>query len=132
MSFDSKVISCIKVEQNQSQSLPKIKGKAAVVPKAAEEWEIQLEDTIVFPMGGGQHSDHATMQSLSRPSGDPVIVLDAQRRGIQAIHICDKPCEVGESVKIEIDVERRLDQMSQHTGQHVSKLIDSPIPLGQR
>ena len=74
-------------------------------------WEITLDATAFYPEGGGQPADTGML-------GDSA-VLDVQERGGDIVHLCDKPLEVGASVKGEIDWLRRFDFMQQHSGEHM-------------
>jgi len=68
-------------------------------------------DTIVFPGGGGQPADGATLAGL------PVLsVLSDGDRGW--VHELAGPVPLGEVV-IELDWERRYDHMQQHSAQHL-------------
>lgn len=112
-------------------ALPVAKGKgkkgAADAAKAedipADEWEVELLDTVLFPEGGGQNSDSGRLVPLVEgqdgQSGEPAIVRQVLRRNLDAVHYVSKPIEVGTKVRVEVDMERRRDLMDQHTGQHV-------------
>ncbi|KZT60499.1 ThrRS/AlaRS common domain-containing protein [Calocera cornea HHB12733] len=102
------------------------KGKKVEEKKeeAVELWEIELEDTVLFPEGGGQPSDSGTLTSLS--AGTTVHVSKILRHGLSAVHYCSGPLPVGAQVRVDVDWERRWDHMTQHTGQHVlSGLFDT-------
>ncbi|KZO94562.1 ThrRS/AlaRS common domain-containing protein, partial [Calocera viscosa TUFC12733] len=87
-------------------------------------WEIELEDTVLFPEGGGQPSDTGSLLPL--PTGSPVRVDKILRHGLSAVHYCSSPLPVGSEVLVQVDWERRWDHMTQHTGQHVlSGLFDT-------
>lgn len=90
--FTSKVVSCEKTND--------LKG-----------YEIILEDTILFPEGGGQPCDYGFLNEVP--------VEQVLRRADKAIHVTDKPLNVGDEVKQAIDWNRRFDHMQQHSGQHL-------------
>eukprot|EP00116_Pleurobrachia_bachei_P002442 sb/3462704/ len=91
-----------------------------------KRYEVELDDTILFPEGGGQPSDFGTLQL---PTSDAKIgVLDVQRRGRTAVHTTDKPIPVGQVVNASVDWERRFDHMQQHTGQHLLSAIAEQEP----
>lgn len=76
-------------------------------------YNVILEDTILFPEGGGQPCDHGFL------NGKPVI--DVQRKGAEAYHFvlddCSElPFAVGDKVHCTVDWERRKDHMQQHSG----------------
>lgn len=80
------------------------------------------DELVLFPEGGGQPSDSGTFQVIN-PDGsleeEQINVREVLRRGLDAIHFCNKPVELGQKVVISLDESRRIDLMSQHTGQHV-------------
>ena len=69
-----------------------------------------LEDTILYPEGGGQPADRGFL--------GPVQVLDVQKREGEIGHFVAAPVEPG-AVRISLDWARRFDHMQQHTGQHL-------------
>ena len=86
---------------------------ARVVSCAAGEggFEITLDATAFYPEGGGQPCDLGKLGTVR--------VLDVQERGEEVIHLCDGPLAVGQEVRGQIDWNRRLDLMQQHTGEHI-------------
>ncbi|KAJ9598278.1 hypothetical protein L9F63_011042 [Diploptera punctata] len=104
--YSSKVISC---EKGQIKIV--YNGKKADL----SGYEVVMEDTILFPEGGGQPSDHGFLDELA--------VLQVTRRGTQAIHFVETPLPIGKTVKQTINWERRLDHMQQHSGQHLITAI---------
>ncbi|XP_039264644.2 alanyl-tRNA editing protein Aarsd1-like [Styela clava] len=82
-----------------------------------EGYEVILDDTILFPEGGGQPDDRGTI--------DEVPVLRVTRRGGDAVHFVPSKLEEGQEVKLKVDWERRFDHMQQHTGQHlITAIVD--------
>jgi misacylated tRNA(Ala) deacylase len=73
---------------------------------------LQLHDTILFPEGGGQPSDHGKINGVS--------VLDVYRneKGQVLHHIAELPADLN-TIEIELDWTRRFDHMQQHTAQHL-------------
>lgn len=73
--------------------------------------------------GGGQPGDQGTLVPSAADGSwaetEAAQVVDVQRRNLDAIHLATKALPVGSEVEIRVDVERRTDLMSQHTGQHV-------------
>lgn len=97
LSFDSRVLSCTEIES----------GYAVV-----------LAATAFAPEGGGQRSD---IGRLGGAAVSDVRILD----GI-ITHIIDAPLAVGEIVHGEVDRERRIRHLQNHTGEHiVSGLLHS-------
>ena len=69
-----------------------------------------LEDTILYPEGGGQPADRGVL-------GD-VAVLDVQRREGLIRHYLERPLAAG-PVSVRLDWHRRFVHMQQHTAQHL-------------
>ena len=72
---------------------------------------VELDTTAFFPGGGGQACDLGTL-------GDSQ-VLDMKEEGETVLHLCDAPLTVGMTVEGQLDWDRRLDQMQQHSGEHI-------------
>ncbi|XP_066152134.1 alanyl-tRNA editing protein Aarsd1 isoform X1 [Euwallacea fornicatus] len=105
--FSSKVITCEKIQQNHDK--PNI--------EYPELFEVILEDTILFPEGGGQPCDYGSLNEIP--------VIKVIRRADKAIHITNHSFSEGEEVRQKINWERRFDHMQQHSGQHlVTAVID--------
>ncbi|CAH00288.1 putative alanine--tRNA ligase [Kluyveromyces lactis] len=93
---------------------------ACDVGKKKNTFEIELQDTILFPEGGGQPSDSG---KFLLKTGASIPVSSVFRRGLHAVHITDRDVPVGAKVSVEIDWDKRLDYMQQHTGQHLVSAI---------
>lgn len=92
---------------NEKNKKEKVKG-----------FEVVLDDTILFPEGGGQPDDKGTINDIP--------VLKVSRRGGDAIHFVTTEIPVGTPVNLEVDWTRRFDHMQQHTGQHlITSLAES-------
>lgn len=79
---------------------------------AAENgWQITLDATAFYPEGGGQACDLGTLGGAR--------VLDVREQDGQVLHLCDAPLTVGETVRGELDWDRRFDLMQQHSGEHI-------------
>ncbi|KAM6175761.1 putative protein PTGES3L isoform 1-T1 [Erethizon dorsatum] len=77
--------------------------------KAARRgFRVVLEDTLLFPEGGGQPDDRGTI--------DDIPVLRVTRRGAEADHFTATPLAPGSRVRVCVDWERRFDHMQQHSG----------------
>lgn len=128
-------------------SVTRAKWKPAGAAKKApsiDGFEVLLEDTVLFPEGGGQNTDKG---SISNASGDTTFpVLHVFRRtgksesdGLTAVHfICcapgpngdAAPLAAGEAVRVSLDWGRRFDNMQQHSGQHlVSALFENRFSI---
>lgn len=69
-----------------------------------------LEDTILYPEGGGQPADHGWL-------GD-IRVLHVHRHEGVTRHVLERPAARGPCL-VRLDWARRFDHMQQHTGQHL-------------
>lgn len=107
--FVTSVVSCCPAELKQE-----INGKTETL----KGFNVTLQDTILFPEGGGQPDDHGFI-------GD-VPVLRVMRQGSEAVHFVCSPLDKGQEVNVKVDWERRFDHMQQHSGQHlITALADS-------
>ncbi len=91
--------------------------KATVL--ACEEREgkffIELDQTVIFPEGGGQLSDRGKINDVN--------VLHASEKEGRLWHECDAPLEVGAEVEVTLDWAVRLDRMQQHCGEHILSFV---------
>jgi len=106
-------------------------AKARVV--AVRDRGIELDRTIFYPQGGGQVGDTGV---VTRESGAPIGVVDT-RKGDTAdavLHLLapDAPIpDVGETLALAIDWERRHRLMRLHTALHVlSCVVVAPVTGG--
>ncbi|XP_067139212.1 alanyl-tRNA editing protein Aarsd1-B [Centruroides vittatus] len=97
-----------KVELCQPEELEIQKGKKKEKVKV---YGVILDDTVLFPEGGGQPDDRGTI------NGFPVIRII--KRKSKAVHYVDKYFEPGDEVHLIVDWKRRFDHMQQHSGQHL-------------
>jgi Ser-tRNA(Ala) deacylase AlaX len=73
-----------------------------------------LDDTILFPEGGGQPADHGSLNDVA--------VVDVQKRGGEIRHYVASPFAPGPA-RLRLDWDRRFDHMQQHTGQHLLSAV---------
>nr|CAI5828539.1 unnamed protein product [Callosobruchus analis] len=107
--FQSRVLVCEKVSD------PDINNDR-------DRYEVILEDTILFPEGGGQPCDLGFLNDIP--------VKQVVRRADKAIHYVEKPLNVGDVVKQTINWERRFDHMQQHSGQHlITAIVDREFKI---
>lgn len=78
---------------------------------AENGWAVTLDATAFYPEGGGQACDVGSLGNVR--------VVDVREKEQKLIHLCDGPLEVGSQVEGRLDWQRRLDQMQQHTGEHI-------------
>ncbi|XP_033732891.1 alanyl-tRNA editing protein Aarsd1-like [Pecten maximus] len=100
--FKSKVKSCIPAESTLVTNGKKDKVKG---------FEVILEDTILFPEGGGQPDDRGTINNID--------VLRITRKGAEAVNFVTTEIAADTDVDMKVDWSRRFDHMQQHTGQHL-------------
>ena len=74
-------------------------------------FQVILNQTAFYPEGGGQACDLGTLGAAT--------VLDVREREEAIVHLCDKPLDIGKCVTGTLNWQRRLDQMQQHTGEHM-------------
>ena len=72
---------------------------------------VVLDRTAFYPTSGGQPHDTGTLSGVR--------VVDVVDREEVVLHVLGGPAPAAETVVGEVDWERRLDHMQQHTGQHV-------------
>lgn len=101
---------------------------------AVHERGIELDQTIFYPLGGGQLGDTGT---LTRANGDVIAIVDT-RKGEGLESVCHVPApqapvlSPGESVQLAIDWPRRHLMMRLHTALHVmSCVVVAPVTGGQ-
>ncbi|KAH3699280.1 alanyl-tRNA editing protein Aarsd1-B-like [Dreissena polymorpha] len=100
--LDTTVKSCVAAEAKLLKN-----GKKETV----KGFEVILEDTILFPEGGGQPDDRGTINDVG--------VLRITRRGAEAVHFVTTEIGAGTQVHVAVDWRRRFDHMQQHSGQHL-------------
>ncbi|KAJ6637663.1 Alanyl-tRNA editing protein Aarsd1 [Pseudolycoriella hygida] len=102
--FTTTVVECEPIELN---------AKLNDEGDSVKGYEVILEDTIIFPEGGGQPCDYGFLNGKR--------VFNVTRKGPNAIHYVesDDSFNIGDVVKQKIDWERRFDHMQQHSGQHL-------------
>lgn len=95
----------------------------AAKKKAPKLFAIEFEDTVLFPEGGGQPYDTGVIKLV----GDKTIpVQQVVRDKLKALHLTQESIEPGTPVTLNVDWDRRIDLMQQHTGQHLlSAILDS-------
>ncbi len=80
-------------------------------------WEVELQDTVLYPEGGGQPSDRGWIGEHP--------VLHVRRDSGRIVHLLEEPVPVGGEVEVRLDWRRRYDHMQQHTAQHVLTVLAS-------
>ncbi|KAM6897723.1 alanyl-tRNA editing protein Aarsd1 [Xenentodon cancila] len=107
--FVTSVVSCVPAELKQE-----VNGKREIL----KGFNVRLQDTILFPEGGGQPDDHGLIGEVP--------VLRVTRQGPDAVHFVATPLGEGQEVQLKVNWERRFDHMQQHSGQHlITALADT-------
>lgn len=111
---------------------PAESGTATPAEPEGVLWEVMLEDTVLFPEGGGQPWDTGSL-TLTDANGvsHAFAVEGVVRRGLDAVHIVRVPSSspidfaaiVGKEAKVDVDWDRRIDHMATHTGQHLLSAV---------
>lgn len=109
-SFTTKVKSCQAATYKEL-----VKGKNVEI----SGFEVLLEDTILFPEGGGQADDRGTINEIA--------VVSVSRRASEAIHFTMEEVSAGEEVVVTVDWPRRWDHMQQHSGQHLISALATSL-----
>jgi alanyl-tRNA synthetase len=74
-------------------------------------FEVLLDQTVLFPEGGGQPCDTGWI-------GDARVLSCREEHG-EVVHTTDRALTVGETALVRLDWARRFDFMQQHTGEHL-------------
>lgn len=74
-------------------------------------YEVSVDQTVIFPEGGGQPSDTGFI--------DKFRVISARDAGGDIWLYTDGEFKAGQHVTIRLNLERRFDHSQQHTGEHI-------------
>lgn len=107
----AKVLSCTPSKVKDGATKGKKKGK-----KAPKTFDVVLDETILFPEGGGQPTDYGKLDNLN------VSNVGHDETGT-VIHTVSGELPVGKEVAVSVDWNRRYDHMQHHTGQHLISAI---------
>ncbi|GFH52896.1 hypothetical protein CTEN210_09372 [Chaetoceros tenuissimus] len=103
------------LETSKGKGKKKSKGKASSPKVGPQEFAIAMSDSVFFPEGGGQPSDHGLV-TLSRDEDNASKDTALE----QVIAILQDSNTV---VKQEIEWDRRYDLMTQHSAQHLCSAV---------
>ncbi|HEX8888386.1 MAG TPA: alanyl-tRNA editing protein, partial [Pyrinomonadaceae bacterium] len=94
--------------------LVEFEAKVTSISESVSGWSaVTLDRTAFYPTGGGQPSDTGTLDGAR-----VVECIDAEDESV--VHVVQgRNLQVGATVKGEVDWQRRLDHIQQHTGQHI-------------
>ncbi|ANB12746.1 putative alanine--tRNA ligase [Sugiyamaella lignohabitans] len=101
--------------------LQSLKTRVVSCNKADKDlgYEVEFENTVLFPEGGGQPFDTGVVVA----NGKEIPVSNVQRDGLTAVHIVQEELVKDSEVELKVDWARRWDHMQQHTGQHVLSAV---------
>ncbi|CAE6433549.1 unnamed protein product [Rhizoctonia solani] len=131
--LQTKVVSCVEVASSKADTkrTKKNKEKDPQSDLALDQekilWEIECEDSVLFPEGGGQPTDHGIIFAAEQPN-DPIPITTVHRHGLRAVIFSPRALVPGTVVTQHVDASRRMDHMQQHTGQHLLSAIMDTYP----
>ena len=108
------------------------KTLSATVTAVDGEW-LELDQTIFYPLGGGQPGDTGT---LTGPDGRSFRILDTRKSPADnqvrhQLDTADHSLQPGDRVDTELDWDRRYKHMRMHTSMHLlGSLIPVPVTGG--
>ncbi len=88
-----------------------IETKVLEAAVAGDEHYVVLEDTVLYPGGGGQPADRGTVAG--------VVVTRLEKDQGRIRHYLGEAAGAGSKVRVMVDWPRRFDHMQQHTAQHL-------------
>ena len=100
---------------NDNVMLKNCKATVLACEEKDGKFFIELDQTVIFPEGGGQLSDRGKLNDVN--------VLHASEKEGRVWHECDVPLEVGAEVEVTLDWAVRLDRMQQHCGEHILSFV---------
>ncbi|KAJ0338046.1 hypothetical protein COL922a_006059 [Colletotrichum nupharicola] len=122
--LEAEVISCEKRPPPVAKKNGgKDKSKESNGVDESEMWLIELDDSVLFPEGGGQPSDHGTITLLAGDSETPIPIEFVERVGLRCVYHSPQSLSPGDRVRQDVDFQRRWDHMQQHTGQHLLSAV---------
>lgn len=134
--FETEVVSCNEyIPPEAPKQSGKSKTKKSTDPTKfeldgnAKSWLIECADSVLFPEGGGQPTDHGSITPLTNDTVEPIPITSIQRHGLRCIHFSPSPIPPGTKVLQTVDFTRRRDHMQQHTGQHLLSAVMDGMDL---
>ncbi len=88
-----------------------IEARVLACIEAPGGYDVELDQTVFFPTGGGQPHDTGRIGGIA--------VADVREEDDRVLHRTAKPFTIGGTVELEIDWPRRFDHMQQHSGEHL-------------
>ncbi len=96
-------------DQNSHQT--QATARVAACTPVEGGFDVLLDQTVLFPEGGGQPCDTGWI-------GDARVLSCREDHG-EVVHTTNRALAVGETVSVRLDWARRFDFMQQHTGEHL-------------
>lgn len=96
-------------DQNSHQT--QATARVAACTPVEGGFDVLLDQTVLFPEGGGQPCDTGWI-------GDARVLSCREDHG-EVVHTTNRALAVGETVSVRLDWVRRFDFMQQHTGEHL-------------
>ncbi|KAH6620009.1 Threonyl/alanyl tRNA synthetase [Boeremia exigua] len=137
--LETEVVACDEyIPPKGNQQNGKAKSKKSTDPSktsnnsdstSQQTWMIEFADSVLFPEGGGQHTDHGFITPLGVKGMSAIPIENIQRHGLRCIHFSHTPLEIGTKVRQTVYYARRWDLMQQHTGQHLLSAIMDGMDL---
>ena len=100
----------------ENMYLSESKAKVLNCTKSQKGYEIILDSTIFYPMGGGQYGDQGYILDSF---GKRVDISDTYLKNNYIVHLGNDFLDEGSEVKIFIDWELRYARMQEHSGEHI-------------
>lgn len=100
----------------ENMYLSESKAKVLSCTKSPKGYEIILDSTIFYPMGGGQYGDQGYILDSF---GKRVDISDTYIKNNYVVHLGNDFLDEGSEVKIFIDWELRYARMQEHSGEHI-------------
>lgn len=122
----TKVVKCAEGKAEEEKPEEKKAAKKGAKPTAAAVvYDIELEQSVLFPKGGGQPSDVGELQ----PAEGKALSVQSVFRDPngRVIHRTDSPLAEGVEVKVVVDWDRRYDHMQQHSAQHLISAVADKV-----
>ncbi|KAF3045429.1 hypothetical protein E8E12_003168 [Didymella heteroderae] len=116
-----------KAKSKKSTDPLKVNGNSDAATQ--QTWMIEFADSVLFPEGGGQHTDHGFITPIGVKGMSAIPIENIQRHGLRCVHFSPTPLEVGTKVRQTVFYTRRWDLMQQHTGQHLLSAIMDGMDL---
>ncbi len=110
--------------------LKSCRARVTAVSPAGEQYGISVDQTVFYPLGGGQPGDTGIM---TRADGTVIEVMDCYRDRTSGQHLhlvnpCDDVPTTGEEVMLSLDWERRYRLMRMHSCMHML-CVAVPAPV---